>query len=118
MRKGVVFFILATVLVLGFAVQHVWILISLLLVDGHEDAISRAELPAPNSDAITDRPQLIPKIIHQTYINTSIPAHWKGPQQSCLDLHPDYEYKVRCLTPRAFAVLMILLWPTNTNIFV
>ncbi|KAF2715004.1 glycosyltransferase family 32 protein [Pleomassaria siparia CBS 279.74] len=94
MRKGVILFIVTTILVLGFAVQHVWILISLLLVDGREDAISRAELPAPNSGAISERPQLIPKIIHQTYINASIPAHWKGPQQTCLDLHPDYEYKL------------------------
>lgn len=36
----------------------------------------------------------IPKIIHQTYANHSIPDHWKQAQQSCLDLHPDYEYKV------------------------
>ncbi|KAF4307731.1 hypothetical protein GTA08_BOTSDO04291 [Botryosphaeria dothidea] len=35
----------------------------------------------------------IPKIIHQTYANHSIPDHWKQAQQSCLDLHPDYEYK-------------------------
>lgn len=94
MRKGVVFFVVATILVLAFAVQHVWILISLLYVDGREDAISKAELPAPNSGAINGRPQLIPKIIHQTYINASIPAHWKAPQQSCIDLHPDYEYKL------------------------
>jgi hypothetical protein len=95
MRKSVAAFILLTLVVLGFAVNHVWILLSLLCTDGREDAISRAELPAPNSGSINDRPQLIPKIIHQTYVNSSIPAHWKGPQQSCIDLHPDYEYKVR-----------------------
>ncbi|KAF2659074.1 glycosyltransferase family 32 protein [Lophiostoma macrostomum CBS 122681] len=94
MRRNVVIFLLVTVAVLGLAVHHVWVLLSLLFVDGSEDAISRAELPAPNSPAISERPQVIPKIIHQTYINESVPEHWKGPQQSCLDLHPDYEYKL------------------------
>lgn len=94
MRRGVLVFIVATVIILGFAVHNVWTLLSLLVVDGSEDAISRAELPAPNSVAISERPRLIPKIIHQTYVNDSIPAHWKGPQRSCLDLHPDYEYKL------------------------
>jgi mannosyltransferase OCH1-like enzyme len=64
--------------------------------DGHEDAISKAELPAPGKPQIDSRPQLIPKILHQTYINTSIPEVWQGAQQSCLDLHtaPDWEYKL------------------------
>jgi hypothetical protein len=95
MRKGVTIFILITVVVLGFAVHSVWTLLGLLVATGREDAILRGELPAPNSGTINQRPQLIPKIIHQTYINESIPAHWKEPQQSCVDLHPDYEYKVR-----------------------
>lgn len=94
MRRGVTIFILVTVVVLGFAVHSVWTLLGLLVASGREDAILRGELPAPNSGTINERPQLIPKIIHQTYINESIPAHWQGPQQTCLDLHPDYEYKV------------------------
>ncbi|KAH7122463.1 nucleotide-diphospho-sugar transferase [Dendryphion nanum] len=94
MRRNIIIFLLVTVAVLGFAVHSVWILLSLLFVDGSEDAISRAELPAPKSGAISERPQLIPKIIHQTYINESLPEHWKGPQKSCLDLHPNYEYKL------------------------
>ncbi|KAJ4367170.1 CSG1/SUR1-like protein [Neocucurbitaria cava] len=94
MRRGVTIFILVTVVVLGFAVHSVWTLLGLLVATGREDAILRGELPAPNSGTINERPQLIPKIIHQTYINESIPVHWQGPQQSCLDLHPDYEYKL------------------------
>lgn len=74
--------------------SKVWVLITLLFVDGSADAISRAELPAPDSAAIEDRPQLIPKIIHQTYANESIPEVWREAQQSCLDLHEDYEYIV------------------------
>lgn len=94
MRRGVTIFIVATFLVLGFAVHSVWTLLGLLVATGREDAILRGELPAPNSGTINDRPQLIPKIIHQTYKNNSIPTVWKEAQQSCLDLHPDYEYKM------------------------
>lgn len=94
MRRGVTIFILVTVLVLGFAVHSVWTLLGLLVASGREDMILRGELPAPNSGTINDRPQLIPKIIHQTFKNESIPELWQGPQQSCLDLHPDYEYKL------------------------
>lgn len=94
MRKGVTIFLLVTIVVLGFAVHSVWTLLGLLVATGREDAILRGELPAPNSGTINDRKQLIPKIIHQTYINESIPTHWMEPQQSCLDLHPDYEYKL------------------------
>ncbi|KAI8940789.1 hypothetical protein NX059_002053 [Plenodomus lindquistii] len=94
MRRGVTIFIVVTILVLGFAVHSVWTLLGLLVATGREDAILRGELPAPNSGTISQQPQLIPKIIHQTYINESIPKHWQEPQQSCLDLHPDYEYKL------------------------
>jgi hypothetical protein len=109
MRKNAIIFLVVTIAFLGFAVHNVWILISLLFVDGSEDAISRAEVPAPKSGAISERPQLIPKIIHQTYKNESLPEHWKAPQKSCLDLHPDYEYKVRHLLP------LPLAWQTATN---
>ena len=94
MRRGATIFVVVTVLVLGFAVHSVWTLLGLLVATGRKDAILRGELPAPNSGTINDRPQLIPKIIHQTYINASIPAVWQEPQQTCLDLHPDYEYKL------------------------
>lgn len=94
MRKGVLVFLLLQVVIIGLLVRSVWTLLTLLVVDGSKDQISRAELPAPNSNKIDERPQLIPKIIHQTYINESIPLHWQEAQQSCIDMHPDYEYKV------------------------
>jgi hypothetical protein len=95
MRKGVLIFLLVNIGIVAFLVHSVWTLLTLLVVDGSADAISRAELPGPNSGPIEGRAEIIPKIIHQTYANTSLPAHWKEAQQSCLDLHQDYEYKVR-----------------------
>lgn len=97
MRKGLRLFLIVNLLFVGFLVHSVFTLLRVLVEDGREDAISRAEIPAPSSGLIDEQPQLIPKIIHQTYVNESIPAHWKGPQQSCIDMHEDYEYKVRAL---------------------
>lgn len=94
MRTKVLIFLLLNVLVVGLLVRSVWTLLALLVIDGSADAISRAELPAPNSEMIEKMPQVIPKIIHQTYKNESIPAVWQEAQQSCINLHPDYEYKV------------------------
>jgi mannosyltransferase OCH1-like enzyme len=95
MRRGVLIFFVVNLTIVCYLVYNVWTLLTLLVVDGSSDAISRAEIPGPNSDdPLNGRKQLIPKIIHQTYANTSLPAHWKAAQQSCIELHKDYEYKV------------------------
>ena len=92
MRRAHLIFIVVTLLLVAFLLHSVSTLLSLLIEDASADAIHRSELPAPNSTLIANRPQLIPKIIHQTYINESIPTRWLPAQQSCIDLHPDYEY--------------------------
>jgi hypothetical protein len=95
MRRGTIIFLVINLLIIGFLLNAFSTLISLLFEDGAADAIHPSEIPAPGSDLIDNRTRLIPKIIHQTYINTSIPSQWKAGQQSCIDLHADYEYKVR-----------------------
>ncbi|KIV84644.1 hypothetical protein PV11_00417 [Exophiala sideris] len=38
---------------------------------------------------------LIPPIIHQVFLGFDgkpMPEHWREPQRSCIDLHPDWEY--------------------------
>lgn len=92
MRRGTIVFLAINLIVIGFLLNAFSTLISLLFEDGSADAILRSEIPAPGSDLIENRTQLIPKIIHQTYINNSIPVQWQNGQQSCIDLHPDYEY--------------------------
>lgn len=37
---------------------------------------------------------LVPKLIHQTWKDDQLPDKWKEAQKSCIDLHPDYEYKL------------------------
>jgi mannosyltransferase OCH1-like enzyme len=99
MRRGVFIFLLVNFLIIAFLVRSVFTLLTLLFEDASADAIRRSELPSPNSSLIDQRPQVIPKIIHQTYKNETIPEHWVAAQQSCIDLHEDYEYMVR-LTPQ------------------
>ncbi|KAL7266695.1 CSG1/SUR1-like protein [Rhizina undulata] len=94
MRKGILIFGLLNLLVIGFLVHSVFTLITLLFEDCSADAINAVEFPDPKSNTIDTRPQLIPKIIHQTWANETIPDKWLVPQKSCLDLHGDYEYKL------------------------
>lgn len=99
MRRGLLIFLLVNLLILSLLVRSVSTLLSLLVEDAAADAIHRAELPSPNSSLIEQRPQIIPKIIHQTYKNETIPEVWVEAQQSCIDLHPDYEYIVSASAP-------------------
>lgn len=95
MRRGVFIFLLVNFFIIAFLVRSVFTLITLLFEDASEDAIRRSDIPSPNSSLIDQRPQVIPKIIHQTYKNETLPDHWVEAQQSCIDLHEDYEYIVR-----------------------
>jgi mannosyltransferase OCH1-like enzyme len=99
MRRGLFIFLLVNLIIISVLVRSVSTLLSLLVEDAAADAIHRAELPSPNSSLIEQRPQIIPKIIHQTYKNETIPEVWVEAQQSCIDLHPDYEYIVRLWSP-------------------
>ncbi|KAJ6113223.1 hypothetical protein N7523_006540 [Penicillium sp. IBT 18751x] len=92
MRPGLLIFLLINLLILTLLVRSVSTLLSLLVEDAVADAIHRSELFSSNSSLTEQRPQVIPKIIHQTYKNETIPEVWVDAQQSCIGLHPDYEY--------------------------
>ncbi|TKA38213.1 hypothetical protein B0A54_09153 [Friedmanniomyces endolithicus] len=97
MRRGLLIFLLVNLAILSFLVHRVWILLTLLVVDGAEDAITRAELPALGKERDDSTSQIIPRIIHQTYKNASIPPAWQEAQASCIALHPQsegWEYKL------------------------
>ncbi|KAK0947822.1 CSG1/SUR1-like protein [Friedmanniomyces endolithicus] len=97
MRRGLLIFLLINLVILSFLVHRVWILLTLLTVDGAEDAIAKAELPALGSDKDDSTSQIIPRIIHQTYKNASIPPAWQEAQASCIAMHPKsegWEYKL------------------------
>lgn len=36
----------------------------------------------------------VPAIIHQTWKSKEIPEKWREAQKSCIELHPEYEYRL------------------------
>jgi mannosyltransferase OCH1-like enzyme len=98
MRRGVLAFVVCTVIFLGLAVHQVWTLLELLVFNGIGDAILKDDVPPVGSELDDDETSkhMIPKILHQTYVNSSIPVVWQEAQASCLKLHPkpEWEYKL------------------------
>ncbi|KXL50792.1 glycosyltransferase family 32 protein [Acidomyces richmondensis BFW] len=97
MRRAFLIFIIIILAIVAFLLNSVWTLLTLLVVDGKQDAILRAELPEPGEESKDERASLIPKILHQTYKNSSIPPVWQEAQASCLALHQEkdgWEYKL------------------------
>lgn len=96
-RRGPILFILAVAVVVGILLHRSRLLIGLLFEDGSHNAIYPAVILAQDPP---EGNQLIPKIIHQTYKNASLPKVWAEQQRQLLDLHQDYEYMVSGSTMR------------------
>ena len=95
MRRNHLVIYISALLLLTFLLRKVGVLLALLIDNGSADAIDPLELlgPDPTQSPPLQGTQLIPKVIHQTYVNTSVPDAWKAAQQSCRDRHPDYQYR-------------------------
>ncbi|CCD25113.1 mannosylinositol phosphorylceramide synthase catalytic subunit SUR1 NDAI_0E02960 [Naumovozyma dairenensis CBS 421] len=91
MRKELKFLIYSNILLWVFIVYYTFDLLMICIDDTTKEAFTDDDLNNIPTK-ISNKPQLIPKIIHQTYKTTDIPKHWKAGQQRCIDLHPDYEY--------------------------
>lgn len=90
MRKELQFLISVHLVIILFLLYQTFDLITLIHDDTLQDALLDVDLnPPPNSPP---KPQLIPKIIHQTYKDTNIPLKWQKGQQNCINLHQDYQY--------------------------
>ncbi|KAJ9300045.1 hypothetical protein DTO271G3_2162 [Paecilomyces variotii] len=91
MRRRLLILLLTNLLIFILHLCSASTLLSLLIEDAAANGIHRDELPSANSCLIEQRPQIVPNIIHQTYQNETIPEVWVHAQQSCINLHPDYE---------------------------
>jgi inositol phosphorylceramide mannosyltransferase catalytic subunit len=69
-------------------------LIALLFETGLNNAIAPEDLPLRTTSQWGEEHRRIPKIIHQTWKNETVPEAWAIAQYSCIDLHPDYQYIV------------------------
>ncbi len=109
MRKDLAIIIGLHVIFLLYALYEVFELI-LLLVPENLDKYTYTEntnkdnhIDTSIADSFSNTEYKIPKIIHQVWLsenNSTIPEIWLPQQQSCIELHPDYEY---------------ILWSTKTS---
>jgi mannosyltransferase OCH1-like enzyme len=93
MHRSHIVALVISIVLFTLALHTLSTLLSLLFEDADLDVVRPSELPASTSTFDPSLPQIIPKIIHQTYINTSIPERWREARESCIKMHPDYEYK-------------------------
>jgi hypothetical protein len=95
MRKGLLLVVLCVFAVLGGLVYLFSTLIALLFETGLANAIPPSILTSSRTSSMMSEEQRpIPKIIHQTWKNETIPEAWSIAQYTCRDLHPDYQYIV------------------------
>lgn len=104
MRKLFFLLLLITSAILGGLVYLVSTLIALLFETGLSSAIDPQQLVTQHGIDEQHRP--IPKIIHQTWKNETIPEDWSIAQYACLDLHPDYQYIVSLMLGSRLTVVM------------
>ncbi|KAK9382801.1 nucleotide-diphospho-sugar transferase [Kockiozyma suomiensis] len=86
--------VLGLIVIVGIIITFDYIV---LLFDPATDNAIEFEVPVfdkASGTYSTVNPQLIPKIIHQTWKNDTVPEQWKMAQSSCIDMHPDFEYKL------------------------
>ncbi|KAF5003156.1 hypothetical protein FDECE_10301 [Fusarium decemcellulare] len=87
--------LLADLVLFCLLLHTLWPLISLLL---HNQELFPAQVTVTSNDTseafhIPKRPQ-IPRILHQTCKNDTIPKMWAESQKSCLKTYSDFEYKL------------------------
>ena len=92
MRKSLFLLITLLLSILGGLVYLFSTFIALLFETGLLNAIPPETLPFRAQWTEDKHP--IPKILHQTWKNETIPEMWAIAQYTCRDLHPDYEYIV------------------------
>jgi len=97
MRKALVYLILIVSAIVLVCTYLVSTCIGLLFENGLQWAIQPNDLPLRDAWREDQRP--IPKIIHQTWKNETIPEQWTIAHYTCLDLHPDYQYIVSSPIP-------------------
>jgi inositol phosphorylceramide mannosyltransferase catalytic subunit len=82
---------------LGFIVYRIAGFASLFFEHSGIAITQDAILAAHSGKTPEARPQVIPKIIHHVFHdwhNESMPKDWDDVRQTCINLNPDWEYKV------------------------
>lgn len=97
MRRYVLLNLIGIILVVTYVLFLLSTVLRTLTLDITPYALSKEELVVTGSRPESDRVTFVPKLIHQVYLgfdNTVMPQEWEEARQSCIKLHPNYEYKV------------------------
>ena len=100
MRARPVLLLLISLLTVCFAISRLVAFIQLFF-EHSGIAITQQEIASAYAEhGPKQRPQLIPKIIHQVFHdwrheNRSLPSDWDDLRQTCVKLNADWEYIVR-----------------------
>ena len=90
MRFPLIFHVAGVVVAFIYTLYRLSFVLKTMMEDTSPYVLTREELALNGSE-------LIPRIIHQVFLGIDgkpMPEHWKEPQRSCIDLHPDWEYMV------------------------
>ncbi|WBW74451.1 mannosyltransferase Imt3 [Schizosaccharomyces osmophilus] len=95
MNKPALIFFSILSLIIVFTLHLFWGPIKLFFIDYRTDILQASDLPDDFTySPIDNTTENIPRVIHQTWKTEDIPDRWKDAQQSCINLHPDFEYKL------------------------
>ncbi len=100
MRRQVVLHLIGIILFVTYVLFLLSTVVRTILLDITPYALSKEELAVSGLRPHDYGATFIPKIIHQVYLgfdNKVMPLEWEEARQSCIDLHPNYEYKVRIM---------------------
>ncbi|KAF7559247.1 hypothetical protein G7046_g4908 [Stylonectria norvegica] len=93
LRKAALWLILTDIVIFGILIAAFWPLITLLTRNeelfGPRFSVSPNDAPDAWSRPSERR---IPRILHQTTANTTIPEKWVESQQSCINAYSNFEY--------------------------
>ncbi|KAJ6058030.1 uncharacterized protein N7446_008929 [Penicillium canescens] len=93
-RKTSVFLLLFDLVVLGLLLAILHPLISLLLRNNELFGPRDIFPPGERTEVRNSTGRLIPRILHQTCANETIPAKWAEAHASCKNAYADFEYKL------------------------
>jgi hypothetical protein len=116
-RRGPLIFLVSVLLIVGILAHRSRFLIGLLFECGYPEVIDPVQLldsPGAAEESEKQTP-LIPKIIHQTYKNASLPQEWVVSQTACKKLHPEFKYMVRAPLPEHQTPLPSIPFPPYRN---
>ena len=116
MRRSHVIFLGTSIVFFTLALSSVSTFPALLVENAAFHIVQPSELAVIDLARNSSLPQLIPRIIHQTYSDTSILERWRLAQESCIKMHPDYEYKFWTDSDSCAFILKEYLWFLSTSV--